>query len=454
LHLRAVCYRQKHSALCCICSYDTLTWATDNSPSVGFNKGDGATFYRLPGSKSTAALQLTCTNSFSSNGCYTYRVDGGSILDASASNSKTATRTPSQTMSQALTQSQTSSQALSLSQTSSQSLTASVSPSPSVTAASLLMFDGTDERAAALPAPGTALTTLSLTGMYAVAFSVNESDSNCGPGTYALTSAVLALSQVSFAQSGVVLQLFTANRSTGLPISPVASGGSPFVSIPSSPSYVSISFSLPMDTSSAAGTFYTLVLSTERAVNIHAVSTIAPNGIPTPGRATAYASFSSGDGGITWSPQLPFRAIQLRGLKTSCAPTTSPSQTSSQARTSSQSGSQTLSPTMTSTQSQTLSQAPTITQTPSTTGFPVQSILDNTQALSAAILGSDDRVLSPASWRAVSFSLSESDTACGPGQYVIQSLSLPLSLNSTLSGNTTFSVVLQVCILRTVEYSS
>jgi hypothetical protein len=181
---------------CRCCSFDELSWSTSTFATVGFNKGDGVSSYSLPGSKTAAGLGLTCSNALSTTGCYTFRVDGDFISDATPSNSQTPSMSRTQSLSQVPTSSGTSTQVATPSASPTQSRTVSMTPTPSASLTSLLLFDGTEERSAALPAPGTALTILSSTSFYAIAFTMSEIDTSCGPGLYSLSFALLALSQV------------------------------------------------------------------------------------------------------------------------------------------------------------------------------------------------------------------------------------------------------------------
>ena len=63
--------------------------------------------------------------------------------------------------------------------------------------------------------------------------------------------------------------------------------------------------------------------------------------------------------------------------------------------------------------------------TPSNTALGY-TIFDGTAGLTAPILGLN-AVLDPADWVAVSFSVSETDSTCGPGRWSLTQLWLPLS---------------------------
>ena len=174
----------------------------------------------------------------------------------------------------------------------------------------------------------------------------------------------------------------------------------------------------------------------------------ASGAAPTPGIGNAYASLFSANNGASWAASLPFLSLQLRGVKVSCAPTLSATPTTSQRATPSASAtaSETASstPTLTLTSSATASQtaspsqSPSASQTASATGFPLQAVVDNTNALRASLVpaAGGGRVLSPGSWHAVSLQWPESDAACGPGAYLLVDASVALSLNASLPGGT------------------
>jgi hypothetical protein len=61
------------------------------------------------------------------------------------------------------------------------------------------------------------------------------------------------------------------------------------------------------------------------------------------------------------------------------------------------------------------------------TGFPVEFVIDNTQQGSRSIDGTRVQSLSQGVWRAVSWLWPEADPRCGPGAYVLSSLTLALS---------------------------
>lgn len=96
----------------------------------------------------------------------------------------------------------------------------------------------------------------------------------------------------------------------------------------------------------------------------------------------------------------------------------------------SSSSSGSASPSSSPSQSESGSQSASQTATPSASGFPVQSIIDNTLGLSALI----DVASCPVSTlfdRAVSFYMPEVDPACGPAQYRLVRVTLPISLNAS-----------------------
>lgn len=101
------------------------------------------------------------------------------------------------------------------------------------------------------------------------------------------------------------------------------------------------------------------------------------------------------------------------------------------------SSSESSSPSRTSTQSPsaTASSSSTASMTPSPTGFPVQSVIDNTGAGTIALDATSSRQLSATTRRAVSFYLPETDARCGPGSYVLRSITLGLSPDGVSAGD-------------------
>ena len=124
---------------------------------------------------------------------------------------------------------------------------------------------------------------------------------------------------------------------TGLPLTGFAAGQVFAVSIPASPAYVKLPLSaLAFDTSSSRGVNYALVLSASAPVNWHSVDSVAPNYLPAAGAASVYGSWSSSDGGGSWTSTLPYRGAWLSAIKTICSPTPTQSQTGSQSQSSTQ----------------------------------------------------------------------------------------------------------------------
>ena len=86
---------RSYATLC----FDTLTYGASNA-AVGFNGVNSASYYNLPLSRTPTVTQLSCGGS---GGCYTFRVDGSTIVAPAA----LQTATPSPTQAPSTTQSQT-----------------------------------------------------------------------------------------------------------------------------------------------------------------------------------------------------------------------------------------------------------------------------------------------------------------------------------------------------------
>ena len=102
--------------------YDNLIYDAGDATrgtyvNAGFNAGDGTSFYSLPGSFTANDVRLSCSGSTGSTGCYTFRVDGPSIVAVTVSQTLTASATQSSTATPAMTTSQTRSPSPSMSPT-------------------------------------------------------------------------------------------------------------------------------------------------------------------------------------------------------------------------------------------------------------------------------------------------------------------------------------------------
>lgn len=172
--------------------------------------------------------------------------------------------------------------------------------------------------------------------LYAVTFTVPETDSSCGPGAYVLTGLDLALSRVSAASVQLRLQLYTVNAATGLPASAIGStlllSGT---SLPAVAGYVplilsSASWRRGINTASAAS--YALAVSSNFALNWHGVNASGGSGGSTP-KATLSAdlvtSSTSGDSWEALTPAVAARGVRLRTVKAACTQTPSSSGTPS-----------------------------------------------------------------------------------------------------------------------------
>jgi hypothetical protein len=113
-------------------------------------------------------------------------------------------------------------------------------------------------------------------------------------------------------------------------------------------------------------------------------------------------------------------------------PSQSTSQEPSSSQTPSVSQSRSQSSSHTRSKTQTASQSPTLSRTPSQTksGFPLAPVVDNTNRVSGDINVESHREISVAKWRGIVTFWPERDPACGPGQYRLSNILLPLSAST------------------------
>jgi hypothetical protein len=273
------------------------------------------------------------------------------------------TCSPSQTPSTSLTAS------LSQSMTVSPSQTQTTSPTQSSSLTGPIFFDGTAGQTLPVLTGTTNASLVNSTSWLAVSFLVNESDPTCGLGRWSLSAVSLALSRVTLSTASITVQLFTADPTTGVPLSGFAATQVVGQAIPGTPGYVVVPLSaLQLDTSGSRGTHYALVISASPNITWHSVRSDTPSYLPAQGVASVYGFWASENAGVTWVPAAPYRGIELWAIKRICSPTPTQSQTLSLSLSPSQTQSQTLSQSLTSTSTQTQSrtqsssQAPTITQ--------------------------------------------------------------------------------------------
>jgi len=176
--------------------------------------------------------------------------------------SSTGTGTPSLTQSGTPSSTQTQSQTPTLTQT------------PTTTPVGPALYDGTLSISAPLLSDSPAVV-LGATGAYAVAFTVLEGDSACGPGTWSLTQLVIALGPApgGAARANFVINVYAADPGSGIPGASVAARALVGVPVPAAPSYLTLQLSaLRVDTSSAKGSSYALVLTTDTPVALYSVN--------------------------------------------------------------------------------------------------------------------------------------------------------------------------------------
>jgi hypothetical protein len=88
--------------------YDQMTYGAPSAAAAGFTAAASTAFYNFPSSKSATVQLLSCGGN-GGNGCYTFRVDGASVVVATStpSQSPSRTQTPSVTPSVSLSPTQT-----------------------------------------------------------------------------------------------------------------------------------------------------------------------------------------------------------------------------------------------------------------------------------------------------------------------------------------------------------
>ena len=97
----------------------------------------------------------------------------------------------------------------------------------------------------------------------------------CGPGAWSLTELIVALGPApgGAAKANFVVSVFTADPTVGTPGVSVAARALVGVHVPAVPSYVTLQTSaLYLDTSSAQGSSYALILASDSPVALYAAN--------------------------------------------------------------------------------------------------------------------------------------------------------------------------------------
>lgn len=381
---------------------------------------------------------------------------------STSSQSKSMTRSKSPTG----TRSQTRSRTASLSASS--AATVSQTPSPSVTGHPIQPVWSNTRSFVSGGAVGAdfplqdgvnAAASLASAAFYGVAWRLFETDPDCGPGTYAISSLRLGLSRSATVASGFVsflVALYFNDPTSFLPIQPPIARASMVRSINAegAASYIDLpltSFFIDSTTSEPATMSYTIAFQASEALQWAAPTDGVALHVPAAGFGYTFGLVSSLDG-ATWSADNAssiFGGVELMAAKTVCSvtrtqsaslswsSTSSPSVTQSQSQSSSvsispsqsQSPSETQSATPSQSRSESLSSTPsasasqtrtasgsaTRTTTATATGHPVQAVFDNTQDSALEIDAASYVLLAGgvvSGWLGVSWTFPEADLTC------------------------------------------
>ena len=345
------------------------------------------------------------------------------------------TRSGSSTPTQSITP--TSTQSPSATVTSSNTASSSSTPSltPSQTLTGFLTQPMIDNTARGTNSLSLSSRTLGSATWFGLSFQLPEDDPVCGPGSYRLDALTLALSLNGTLPGGVLpltLLLYPANPATGAPLTTESFYHLFFASpgpVAASPGFVSAVLPAAWTISALSQRWYSLVVYTQGfVVNWHdPVDGVAAH-VPARGMGVPAGLWTSVDSGATWAAAASYPGLLIAAQKTECSP--SPSQSIS--ATSSQSASQSQSKSQSMTQSASPSGTRTQTQSPTpSNSYTGPTLFDGTSTLGFGVLTGSWRVLNDTKLAAITFSMNESDTACGPGRWLLTQLWIPLSQVST-----------------------